>query len=46
MYFTKQNVLLKQPIIIEYLNKQKLRGALAEKQEQAHEEVEFSVSVI
>ena len=39
MYFTEENVLLKQPIRIEYLIKQKARGALAEKQEQAHEEV-------
>ena len=39
VYFTEQNVLLKQPIRIEYLIKQKPRGALAEKQERAHEEV-------
>ena len=39
VYFTEQNVLLKQPIRIEYLFKQKPRGALAEKQEGAHEKV-------
>ena len=33
VYFTEQNVLLKQPITIDYLNKQKPRGALAGKQE-------------
>ena len=33
MYFTQQNVLLKQPIRIDYLMKQKPRGALAGKQE-------------
>ena len=39
VYFTEQNVLLKQPIRIEYLIKQKPRGAIPEKQERAHEEV-------
>ena len=33
MYFTEHNVLLKQPIRIEYLTKQKPRGLLAGKQE-------------
>ena len=33
VYFTQQNVLLKQPIRIDYLMKQKPRGALAGKQE-------------
>ena len=33
MYFTKQNVLLKKPIRIEYLIKQKPQGALETKQE-------------
>ena len=39
MYFTEQNVLLKQSIRIEYLIKQKPRGAFEQKQEPAHEEV-------
>ena len=33
VYFTERNILLKQPIRIEYLIKQKPRGALAGKQE-------------
>ena len=39
VYFKEENVLLKQPIRIEYIIKQKLGGALTEKQERAHEEV-------
>ena len=38
MYFTEQNVLLKQPIGIDYLNNQKPRGALAWKQERMRHE--------
>ena len=38
MYFTEQNVLLKQPIGIDYLNNQKPRGALAGKQERMRHE--------
>ena len=38
VYFTKQNVLLKEPIRIDYLNNQKPRRALAGKQERLRHE--------
>ena len=44
--FYRTDALLKQQISIEYLIKQKAPGALAEKQERAHEEVGSYTKVI